>query len=364
MPATRKLVVHIGLQKTGTSYLQAAMLRSAPALAEQGLDLVPPTKRESYELMVVLRDRYAARRDEASDRATLGRFRAQLAKAPGSRAVLSQESFAAARPAQIERLLAECGDREVHVVATVRDLARQLPSSWQQELKAGATTAYRPYLRRLRALQEGGRGAHPWIHLDPPAVLARWSAALSPERIHLVTVPPAGSPTTTLLERFCRVLQVDPARLVPEEQPSNSSLGRVQAEVLRRVNAELPEELHRRVVYGDLGKRFFAAQVLGAQTPRKILVPTEFREWCERVAEQQVADLGAAGYQVEGTLEDLRCAPGAFSDEERRPPEREVAAAAVSALARMLTLRAAAEGRRATARQERLLSRIVGRGRS
>lgn len=363
MPASRKLFVHVGLQKTGTSYLQAAMLRSSAELAAQGLDLVPPTKRESYELMVVVRDRYASRRDDISDRETLRRFAAQLDRAKGSRAVFSQESLAAARPAQIERFLAECGDREVHVVATVRDLARQLPSSWQQELKAGATVAYRPYLRRLRSLQEGGRGKHPWIHLDPPAVLGRWSAALAPDRIHVVTVPPAGSPTTALLERFCRVLALDPSRLAPEQRPSNSSLGRVQAEVLRRVNAELPEELHRRYVYGEVGKRFFAAQVLAAQEPRKILVPTEFREWCEQTADRQIADLAAAGYQLEGSLEDLRCAPDAFSDDERKPAEREVSAAAVSALATMLTLRGKAENRRDRGRPDRLLSRLVGRGR-
>jgi hypothetical protein len=340
MPAPRRLYVHVGLQKTGTSYLQAVMLANRDELAEQGLDLVPPTKRESFDLMVVVRDRYRQRRTPASDRATLGRFAEQLAAAPGPRALLSQESLAAARPAQVRRLLEACGDREVHVVATVRDLARQLPSSWQQELKAGGTMGYADYLGMLQELERDRSGSHPWIHLDPPAVLGRWAAALSPDRVHVVTVPPAGADPTSLLERFCRVLDLDHRRLRPEERPANTSLGRVQAEVLLRVNRELPETVHRRDVYGDVGKRFFAARVLGDQPPSRIQVPADLRDWCDRVTERQLGELGSAGYDVVGDLEELRCPDAAFSDDEGDPTGDEVAGAAVTAIARMLTLRA------------------------
>ena len=345
---SRRLYVHVGLQKTGTSYLQAALLNSTAQLAEQGLDLVPPSKRECFELMVVIRNRYEARRDEASDRATIERFAGQLDRAPGSRAVFSQESLGAAKPAQIERLLEACGDREVHAVITVRDLARQLPSMWQEDLKAGGTSGFGAYVRTLQEQERSGKAKAPWIHLDPPTVAGRWAAALSADRVHVITVPPAGSPTDLLLQRFARVLDVDPARLEPEDRPSNSSLGLVQAEVLRRVNAELPEEVHRRYVYGDVVKRQFGAQVLGAQEKQRILVPTKFQSWCEEVAERQVAELGTGGYRVEGSLEDLRCTEAAFSDAGTRPSERDVAAASVTAIASMLAARGTAEAQRRT----------------
>ena len=83
MPDARRLYLHVGLQKTGTSYLQAAMLGSSRSLAEQGLDLVPPTKRECFELMVVIRNRYAARRDPDSDRNTIDRFTAPAGRRAG-----------------------------------------------------------------------------------------------------------------------------------------------------------------------------------------------------------------------------------------------------------------------------------------
>ena len=346
MPDARRLYLHVGLQKTGTSYLQAALLRGAEGLAGAGLDLVPPTKRESFELMVVTRDRYAARRDDASDRNILDRFTRQLTEAPGASAVYSQESLAAAGPDQIERLLAACGDREVHVVVTVRDLARGLPSAWQEELKAGSTVPFGRHLRRLRRQEREGSGRNPWIHLDAPAVLARWSEQLAPDRMHVVTVPPSGSAPTLLLERFARVLGVDPGLLRPEDRPANTSLGLVQAEILRRVNAELPEEVHRRYVYSDVVKRGFASGVLQGQQGERILVPARYRDWCEEVTARQVAAL--RDYDVAGSLDDLTCLDRSFAEERQRAGQRDVAAASVSSLAALLTERGAALAERRT----------------
>lgn len=361
----RRLYVHIGLQKTGTSFLQGMMLANREVLAGDGLDLVPATKRETFELMLLVRQRYHADRDPDTTLEAFDRFADQLRRAPGSRALLSQESLAGARPAQVRRLLEACDDREVHVVATVRDLARQVPSAWQQDLKAGRTMGYPQFLRRLQSMEARGSGSHPWIHLDPPAVLARWAAVVPAERIHLVTVPPPGSPPALLLERFCRVLDIDPAALDRDDTPRNTSLGRVQAEVLRRVNRELPEEVRRRQVYGDVGKRFLASQVLGAQTPERIRVPTDLRGWCEAVTERQVTALEAAGYHLVGSFEDLRCPDSAFSDAERPPRQREVAASMAAALARVLVLRAEGRGTpdprpaRSPSRARRALVRLL-----
>lgn len=340
MPQPRRLYLHVGLQKTGTSYLQGIVRRNARELADQGLDLVPRTRRDAFELMLQVRGRYNPERDAPSAARALDRFAATLARSRGSRALLSQESLAAARPGQIRRLLEACGDHEPHVVLTVRDLARQLPSSWQQELKAAKVDDYQAFLRQLRSAQRAGRTGHPWIQLDAPTVLARWAKHVPVDRMHVVTVPPAGSSPTLLLERFCRVLDVDPGALRPLDTASNTSLGRVQAEVLRRVNAELPDDLRRRQIYGEIGKGFLASRVLARQDTRRILVPEEFREWCVSVADAQVEALAAAGYDVVGTLEDLRCRDTAFTESDAYPTEDEVAAAAVRALAQILTLRA------------------------
>ena len=351
MPTSRRLYVHIGLPKTGTSFLQATLLHNRQVLAEQGLDLVPPTKREAFELMLLVRNRYDPALDSASVKDSLDRFPTLLEQAPGSRALISQESLAAATPPQIRRFLDACGDREVHVIVTVRDLARQLPSSWQQRLKSGGSLTYDEFLRRAQALEQRGVDRRPWRHLNVTEMLALWSEAVGPSRMHVVTLPPPGSAPSTLLERFCSVLDVDPGRMVPEEKGVNTSLGRVQAELLRRVNGELPEELLPRQIYGGVGKRFFAAQVLAAQEARPIRVPAEFRGWCDEVAERQIKALDAAGYAVTGQLADLRCPDQAFADDDDQPSHRDVEETAVTALAQILELRGRAVRRRRATRR-------------
>jgi len=372
MPEPRRLYVHVGLQKTGTSYLQRAMRENLDQVTAQGLDLVPATTQESFHVMLVVRGRFNPDHDPAEAGKALTRFAEQLVAATGDRALLSQESLAAATPEQIQRLLAAAGDREVHLVATVRDLARQLPSSWQQSLKAGGTIPYDRYLKRLQRMEARSHGDHPWIHLDSPAVLGRWAEAIPPDRIHVITVPPSGSDPSELLRRFCRVLAVDPDPMRAAPTAGNTSLGRAQVELLRRVNSELPKEVLRRQVYGNVGKRFFAMEVLGSQDRRRILVPEEFWAWCDDVSSRQIEALAGAGYRVEGDVEDLRPVAASFSNERAEPDEREVAAAAVTALARMLTLRARS-GRRSRRRRTaagrgnlvgRLLRRVRQRPRS
>ncbi len=345
----RRVFLHLGLQKTGTSYLQGVLQENRTTLAGQGLDLLPASRREAFELMLVVRERFNPQRDPARAADALDRFAAELAAAPGDRALVSQESLAAARPPQVRRLLDACGDREAHVVLTVRDLARQLPSSWQQELKSGKTESWSDYLARLRDYQGRGLTRHPWIQLDPPTVLGRWAQHVPPERIHVVTVPPRGSRTDLLLARFCEVLGVDAATLEPSFRASNTSLGMAQAELLRRVNGELSDEHRRRQVYGDVGKRFFASQVLGEQRGTRILVPDDVRDWCVAVADQQVRAIQEAGYDVVGDLEDLRCTDEAFDAGDPSPAESDVTSAAVTALGTVLSQRSDAILRRRAA---------------
>jgi hypothetical protein len=334
MPS-RRLYLHIGLQKTGTSYLQNVMWLNQDRLRELGLDLVPPSKRATFNLMLDVRQRYNPEFDPPAVATALAKLPGQLASASRPAALVTEESLAPARDAQIQRLLAACADREVHLVITLRDLGRQIPSAWQQTLQSGGSLSYGAYLRRLRA-QEGRPHTRLWSSKDVAAILERWSAHVPSDRIHLVTVPPPGSPHHTLLDRYARVLGIDPERLDREVERSNESIGRVQAELVRRVNRRLEPAFRSRDVYGDIGKRYFAVRVLGPQGGEKLRVPHEHEEWCRDVSQRFVDAIVKGGYPVEGDVLDLIPTPGAFAAEPR-VTHREVADASVAALTTILT---------------------------
>lgn len=334
----QRIYLHIGLQKTGTSYLQSLLFASVETLAAQGLDVVPSTNQEAFWAMLDVRGRLNPERDSAQAVGALDRFAEDLRRAGAPAAIFSQESLCSAKPDQIRRLLAACGDREVHVIATVRDVGRQIPSMWQELIKAGKSESYAHYLTRLKRRADGKRTGWEWLQIDAPTTLARWAKAGVPaERIHVVTVPHQTG--DALLTRFCSVLDVDPGRMSTADQASNSSLGRAQVEVLRRVNAALPDELRRRQVYGDVGKRFFARRILGVQDGARTRLPTDMRAWCDELATRQIRKLRRAGYHVVGDLAELMSLETAYDDGSVRIKEREVAEAAVTALTAMLTRR-------------------------
>lgn len=336
MTAARPLYIHIGLQKTGTSYLQSIFWQNVEELAAQGLDMVPGSKRATFHLMLRARDRYRAEVDPPAVAGALDRLAQQLADAPGPRALITEESFAPAPVDQIERFLAACGDdREIHLVLTLRDLGRQIPSAWQQLVQSGSKVSWEQYLDDMRATEGKSLNKY-WRSTDLPAILDRWSSFVPAERIHLVTVPAPGGDPEVLLHRFCEVLGIDWSRLDREVARSNRGIGMVQAELLRRVNTLLGPDDVRRDIYGDIGKRWFAVRVLGPQNGAKIRIPAAYAGWVRDLSSRYAAAIRAGGYPVTGDLADLDPVPSAFTDEVFEVTEAEVLTAATEALAAIL----------------------------
>lgn len=331
---TPRLFLHIGLQKTGTSYLQTICWASVDALREQGVELVPARKIETWWLALAVRERYNPEADPPEVATALDRFGESLRASTAPRALVSQEALASATEAQIERLLGSCVSHEVHVVITVRDLGRQLPSSWQEGLKAGGDGGLDEFVSKLRTAPTGRRG---WRNLDPSAVAARWAKLVPSDRIHIVTVPPASAPPETLLERFCSVIGVDPSRLDTDQAGrGNPGLRRPQAELLRQVNKRLPEELRGRIPYGDVGKRYFAMQILAGKPGDRIQLSAAHLDWCTTMSRGFVESLGSGGYDIVGDLDDIVSPAEIFSSGEAEVPDGELLDVATQALADVL----------------------------
>jgi hypothetical protein len=346
--------LHIGLQKTGTSYLQAVFWQSQAALAAEGLRMLPGTKASTFALMLAARERGGA--DPGALEALADELRASLAEGDTSTYLTTQESLAPASTEQVRRLVARLTGVEVHVVVTVRDLARQLPSVWQQKLSARKSYTFEEFLDAVVA--RSPRAREFWDSQDLPSVLDRWSAAVPSERIHVVTVPPVGSPPGLLLERFCRVLSVDPSVVDPEVPRANAALGRGQAELLRRVNLALGDRLATRQANRPV-KLYFAKRVLAAQKGSPTLAPARLEEWCRETSATHQRHLRLGGYDVVGSLEDLAPRTESFTEEDQTAVEQEVSEAAVAAIATMLVDRHRGTTRRAKgARPAGLLHRL------
>lgn len=232
---TNRVFVHIGLPKTGTSYLQAIAWPGRSQLREAGL-LLPGARKSDhlFASMIVRDDPGIARRGPGASEAW-DRIRADVAGFDGD-ALITHEFFCAASAEQAQRMVAQLAPAEVHLIITTRDPLGLLTSSWQESLKNKATTPLADY---GRAESDDPRDVWDWRSLDLGLVLERWSPAVPPERLHLIAPAPAGAPREELWSRFCDVLGIAPDTCDTSRGFANASMGVVEAETLRRVNERL-----------------------------------------------------------------------------------------------------------------------------
>jgi len=334
--------LHVGAPKTGTSYLQSAMWASRDAIAAQGLELPLRRANEHFWLTLALRGQLDDDMDSPRAHTVLDRLDKDLRTRTASRLLISHELLAPVEAEQAARLHAMLTDHEVHVVITARDLARQIPAEWQQSVKHRSQVTYERFLNAVVKR----RRTYFWSMQDVADIAQRWQGPLPPERVHVVTVPPPGSPPDLLLHRFCSVLGLDPGSLATDATRANPSMGMAQTELLRRVNGALGDRLpHPRAGYAQVVKDYLGNQVLAPQGGARPVLPARLEGWCRETAAEMVARLDSAGYDVVGDLADL--IPVAVRDgavvephvEEPTAGEAQVAEAAVGALASMLDQR-------------------------
>src|SRR5207253_3842775 len=148
----------------------------------------------------------------------------------------------AASRAQVGRALTSLGmtrgsDVEVHLVLSVRDLVRQIPAEWQENVKHRSAMSYQRFLGRITDPSRNSRIASWfWSVQEIPEILDRWGADLPPERIHLVTVPSPGGAPDLLWKRFAQAFGLEGIDLELGVERANPSLGVPETALIRRIN--------------------------------------------------------------------------------------------------------------------------------
>lgn len=329
--------IHAGTPKTGTSYLQGVFFGSRDRLAEHGFALVPRRQQDHLNLALQLRG-LIRDFDKPGLHRTLARFERDLARTDADRILITQEALAPTTPEQAAPLMELLAGWQVHVIVTARDVARQVPSAWQQRVQGRAVATDEAFYTAVEKREP--LAADFWANHDVPEVVRRWSEVVGPARVHLITCPPSGTDESVLLGRFCSVVGVDPAILSTDVHVPNTALGRPQAELLRRVNLALGDRFpHSRAGYLRVGQAFLAGRVLRPQGGRKPRLPERMRPWAEQIAGEWAEALSASGCDIVGDLAELEPRAEAFDPVLGALEDAEVAEVAARALADVLELR-------------------------
>jgi hypothetical protein len=335
----RTVHLHIGTPKTGTSYLQHVLFHNRRLLQRHGITY-PAPRFDAHFLAALDLMRMPWGGLEAQAIGAWDALAAKVRRANGE-AVISHEILATASRAQIGRALDSLGHgsgTEIHLVLSVRDLVRQIPAEWQENVKHRAALSYGAFLDQIQDPRRVGRiPTWFWGVQEIPDILDRWGHDLPPEHIHVVTVPPAGDSPELLWKRFVEAFGLDGIPLQLDGERVNPSLGAAETTLIRRINRAANEELEP-ALYRPLVRELLAHQTLSRRTrsPR-LALPPDVHPWASALAESWITEIRARGYDVIGDLDDLRGAPPVddFADPDH-PDEAIVSRAAVDALKAVL----------------------------
>lgn len=307
---TQRVYIHIGPPKTGTTFIQRVMLSNQRRLRRNGVRYARGSNAAHVKSALDLMNKKMHADDlKAATQGEWQRLVDDLASWSGERAVVSQEFLCNATPEQVRRCVDSLAPAEVHIIYTARELSRVIPAMWQTTLRNKKTVTWDAYIRSVREHGVGSWGRRLWRQQDPEQALASWATGVPADRIHVVTVPPPGSPPDLLWRRFCSVLGIDPDGYSLDLPRTNTSLGTTEAEVLRRINGEVGDRLRGRN-YADLVKFFVAREVLERRPNQAPLrLPAEEFGWVAKRSQQHIDFLERSGFDIVGDLDDLRTPP-------------------------------------------------------
>ncbi|HEX4472858.1 MAG TPA: hypothetical protein VH085_12880 [Nocardioides sp.] len=321
---------HIGLPKTGTTYLQDVLWSGRESLLAEGVLLPGVGHRQHLWAALDLQERRGLSQRHPRAVGSFAALTEQVRDWPG-RAVISHEFFCGARREQVATAMEALAPADVHLVITARDTLGMLTAGWTEYVKNGGS-------RSLEQMPPKGHRApeFSWRTWDLGDVLRRWGTSVPPERVHVLTMPTREEPADQHWRNFAGVLGLT-GQYEPSGHAANPALGVAQIETLRRVNDQLTG-FAKPVDRGRWIRGYLAEELLVRQHGDRPGASAEQVADCVTRAERAVATIRERGYDVVGDLERLlvdprqpgRREPGEVTDDE-------VIASATALVADMLT---------------------------
>ena len=355
MRVATRLFLHIGTQKSGTTYLQRILQQLAPDLRERGV-LYPVWStrgREvynhepaTYGLLGSVEFPWVPQATVDAQRSEWATLVDRVRRWDGP-AIVSGEAMSTLRPDAARRIVDALAVTDTTVIITARDLGRVLPSSWQQHIRNGRVSDFGAYISATARGRGAGTLAERSSTWDTDLALTfwrayaigtlarRWGGIVGDGRVRVIAVPRPAAGPDALWSLFRAAVEVE--ALTPATPPPVSTLraniGLTEPEVvlLSAVNAALQEAA---VPPGPA--RAFRLRLINevlttrADRGRPVRLPAEWFDTVAAWSAEDVDVLRAQGSTVYGDIGDLQ--PARAETASEATDARAVGAAAAAAI--------------------------------
>ncbi len=321
----KRVVLHIGAMKSGTSFIQNVLDRNRERLAEQGILFACDRWRQQVLAVRELIDRGGPKQEPLSPDGPWQHLVDVVNDWPGT-AIVSMEFLAPRAAPKIAIIRDAFAHADLQVVLTARDLARSLPAMWTESMQNRGVRTWEEFLEAVRTEDMTTKpGRWFWNHQRISEISARWSAECGRDHFTLLTLPPKGAPPTVLWERFASVAGI-PAGVCDLEVRSNPQLDAASAMVLRSLNERLAEDGFDRTDYERVVKSALAKQGLVRRGRETAPLGIDER-WVRRKSREELARLRELDIRVVGDLEELEATAVAGAHTKKITTEQQLEAA-------------------------------------
>ena len=182
----RRVVLHIGPPKTGSTHLQDLLWFNQDRLHTDGVFVAGSGQRDHFNIGRDIRGEPQIPNHPGGT--WTGTFDAALRDFEASgchTAVITDERLAKTGPARVDRTLSRLDGFDVVIVYCMREFSGLLTSQWQERIKNGVDLEFE---RWIEAVRKERRHDTFWRFHDVPAVLERWSADWD-HRVEVITLP-------------------------------------------------------------------------------------------------------------------------------------------------------------------------------
>jgi len=241
----KKLIIHPGFHKTGTTALQQALSEVRDELSANGFNY-PKIAGDAHH-----RAAWSIIEKTWGWKKRGGRFMAPIEwqkldrklRSSKATAVISSEFFSQASNEQLANLARKVKSADVEVIFTWRPLPFMLASSYQQFLKYGLKLSYLEWLDSI--FDSSGKAKHTpsfWQRNMHGEVITRWTEVFGADNVSLIAVDE--SDPTFLYNSFSDLAGM-PAGIirVPIRKEMNRSLTFNESSLLLEINRNYPKDL-------------------------------------------------------------------------------------------------------------------------
>jgi hypothetical protein len=305
------VLLHIGPHKTGTTALQNSALKYRDELRRQGVSYLTAGERGNANYAARAIRGKPSQKLESQDSVPMANWTdlARLARAAiTQRVFISGEGFADCNQAEVERIVSGLDPERVHVVLTLRPIAKILTSQWQQYIQNNMKRAsLEEFLNATLDPAKHDPEVGFWRRHRHDRLAQRWCNAVGSKRVTIVVVDDR-SPEL-IMHSFEDLLKLERGTLRSSRNLVNRSLTMAEVEAVRGYYRVMDELGFKSRVYRR-GRSvrpalFLKEQRTPAPEEARIELPSWSIERIQELSREIVHGLSIGGYRVIGDLDKL-----------------------------------------------------------